>query len=160
MSILLIDGYSKSNDVRTLFNEYTAMLIKGDPKFRHYLELQNYDDELAHLDHKYGRPNGRLYLAYQEDELVGCIALKRANETTCEMKRLYVRPTFRGKGIADKLLTHLIADARQIGYRQMRLDTLPFLNAAIKLYQKHGFYEIPPYNDNPMGTSIYMTLDL
>ena len=160
MRISFIDGYEKADDVRALFDEYTAMLIEGDPNFKHYLELQNYDDELAHLEHKYGRPNGRLYLAYADDRLVGCIALKQADAITCEMKRLYVRPAFRGQGIANQLLTHLMAEARQIGYRHMRLDTLPFLTAAIALYQKYGFYEIPPYNDNPMGNSIYMMSDL
>ena len=160
MKITLIDGYTKRDDVRALFDEYTAMLIEGDAKFKHYLELQNYDDELIHLEHKYGRPYGRLFLAYLDGTLVGCIALKQANEDTGELKRLYVRPAFRGMGIADKLTCHLIEEARAIGYRHIRLDTLPFLKAAIALYQKHGFYEIEPYNENPMGNSIYMMRDL
>ena len=103
---------------------------------------------------------GRLYLAYDEDAPLGCIALKQVDTQICEMKRLYVRPQYRGNGIANRLLTHLLSEATSIGYRQMRLDTLPFLTAAINLYQKHGFYEIPPYNDNPMGSSIYMMREL
>ena len=156
MNLTIIDAYSRPDAVKMLFDEYTAMLIEGDPLFARYLELQHYDDELLHLEHKYGRPMGRLYLACDGEAPLGCIALKQADEQTCEMKRLYVRPQYRGNGIANQLLTHLIAEAKSIGYQQMRLDTLPFLTAAINLYQKHGFYEIPPYNENPMGTSIYM----
>ena len=76
------------------------------------------------------------------------------------MKRLYVRPQFRGKHIGDQLIEKIIADAKEIGYSYMLLDTLPFLESAIYLYKKYGFYEIESYNDSPMSTSIYMKLEL
>lgn len=76
------------------------------------------------------------------------------------MKRLYVRPCFRGQGIGDILIRQIIKDAKEIGYRHMLLDTLPFLQSAIHMYRKYGFYEIESYNDSPMDASIYMRLDL
>ena len=160
MGLQLREGYSDRDTVRALFLEYTEYLISQDAKFRHYLELQNYDRELDHLEVKYGRPNGRLYVAYLDGVPAGCIALLPSEDRSAELKRLYVRPAFRGRGVAKALVARLLSDAREIGYSHMRLDTLPFLVEAIALYRKFGFREIPPYNDNPMGTSIYMKLDL
>ena len=156
----LREGCSDRDTVRELFLEYTEYLISQDEKFRHYLELQNYDAELEHLEAKYGRPNGRLYVAYWDGKPAGCIALLPSARESAELKRLYVRPDFRGRGIASALVRRLLDDAREIGYQSIRLDTLPFLVEAIALYRKFGFEEIPPYNENPMGTSIYMKLDL
>ncbi|MBQ5583520.1 MAG: GNAT family N-acetyltransferase, partial [Ruminiclostridium sp.] len=78
----------------------------------------------------------------------------------CEMKRLYIRPAFRGKGIARRLVEMLLADARQDGYEAMVLDTFPFLRQAVSLYRDLGFYEIPSYNDSPLDSTIYMRKDL
>ena len=136
------------------------MLIAGDSSFQQYLEIQNYDKELLHLEEKYGFPDGRLYLAYEKGELAGCIGLRKMDSQNSEMKRLYVRPQFRGKHIGDQLIEKIIADAKEIGYSYMLLDTLPFLESAIYLYKKYGFYEIESYNDSPMSTSIYMKLEL
>ena len=160
MMLELREGYSDRDTVRELFLEYTEYLISQDAKFGHYLELQNYDGELEHPEVKYGRPNGRLYVAYLDGAPAGCIALLPSEEGDAELKRLYVRPAFRGRGVALALVERLLDDAREIGYKSVRLDTLPFLGEAIALYRKFGFCEIPPYNDNPMGTSIYMKLDL
>lgn len=160
MKLQLREGYSDGDTVRELFWEYTEYLISQDANFRHYLELQNYDGELEHLGEKYGRPSGRLYVAYWDGKPAGCIALLPSEDQSAELKRLYVRPAFRGHGIAKALVERLLSDARGIGYSYVRLDTLPFLVEAIALYRKFGFYEISPYNDNPMGTSIYMKLDL
>lgn len=160
MSIELKLAYDYKEEVKTLFSEYTDMLINGDGSFKEYLAIQNYDEELEHLDNKYGTPWGRLYLAYYEGELAGCIGLRKIDEINCEMKRLYVRPQFRGKRIGEHLVKHIIKEAKLIGYSQMLLDTLPFLQSAIHMYKKYGFYEIESYNDSPMDTSIYMKLDL
>lgn len=160
MSIELKQAYDYKEEVKALFSEYTDMLIEGDCSIKEYLVIQNYDEELEHLEYKYGLPYGRLYLAYYGDELAGCIGLRKIDEVTCEMKRLYVRPQFRGKHIGEHLVKHIIQEARAIGYSYMLLDTLPFLQSAIHLYQKFGFYEISKYNDSPMDTSIYMKLDL
>ncbi len=160
MRLELKEGYSQPETVRELFWEYTEYLISQDVKFRHYLEMQNYDAELEHLAAKYGRPSGRLYVACVDGKPAGCIALRPCDTKTAELKRLYVRPAFRGQGIAKTLVERLISDAREIGYATVQLDTLPFLAEAIALYRKFGFSEIPPYNENPMGTSIYMKLEL
>lgn len=160
MCIELLPAYSLPQEVGELFNEYTSMLIEGDSSFEKYLEIQNYDEELRHLDHKYGLPFGRLYVAYCDGALAGCIGLRKLDEKNCEMKRLYVRPAFRGKHIGERLVQQIIADAKEIGYTWMLLDTLPFLKRAIQMYKACGFYEVPGYNNSPMDTSIYMRLDL
>lgn len=160
MSLTLRDGYASPEEVGALFAEYTQLLIDGDPAFRDYLAVQNYDEELAHLERKYGRPAGRLYLADWDGALAGCVALRRLDDARCEMKRLYVRPVFRGRHIAQTLVERLLRDAREMGYTAMLLDTLPFLDSALGLYRKLGFYEIPCYNDSPMETSIYLQKDL
>lgn len=160
MGLTLIPAYRHVSEVGQLFTEYTEMLIAGDPSFREYLEIQNYNEELEHLEDKYGQPFGRLYLAYYDEKLAGCIGLKKIDERNCEMKRLYVRPEFRGKHIGNHLIQRIMEDARGIGYSHMLLDTLPFLESAIHLYKKLGFYETGSYNDSPMDTSIYMKMDL
>ena len=160
MSVKILLAYDFPEEIKLLFSEYTDILIEGDPSFKEYLEIQNYDDELKHLEKKYGLPYGRLYLVYYNNEVAGCIGLKKIDEKNCEMKRLYVRPKFRGKQIGEQLIEKIIKDAKEIGYSYMLLDTLPFLKGAIYLYKKYGFYEIPSYNNSPMNTSIYMKLDL
>lgn len=160
MEIILVPAYDSSQEVYELFLEYTDMLVKGDPTFKKYLEIQNYEEELRYLDRKYGLPDGRLYLAYCNNKLAGCIGLKKIDDANCEMKRLYVRPQFRGKRIGNTLIEQVIDDAKEIGYRHMLLDTLPFLQSAIYMYKKYGFYEIGCYNNSPMDSSIYMKLDL
>lgn len=153
-------GYEYSSEIKELFLEYTEMLVKNDGNFAKYLEVQNYDSELEHLADKYGLPEGRLYIVKVENEVAGCIGLRKIDNENCEMKRLYVRPKFRGHKIANKLVEMIIDDAKRIGYKNMLLDTLPFLEGAIYLYKKFGFNEIESYNNSPMDTSIYMKLDL
>lgn len=160
MSLEIVLAYDRANEVLNLFAEYMDMLLEGDPTFAEYLTIQNYDDELKDLSYKYGLPDGRLYLAYWDGELAGSIALRKLDEERCELKRMYIKPEFRRRGIAVTLVKRLIADAREIGYRHMLLDTLPFLQVAIRMYQNLGFYEIERYNDSPMDTSIYMKYDL
>ena len=160
MALTLREGCHFPDEVGTLFYEYTQLLIDHDPAFRDYLTLQNYDGELAHLEQKYGFPEGRLYLADWDGALAGCIALRRLDDTRCEMKRLYVRPGFRGRHIAQALVEQILRDAREIGYSAVLLDTLPFLDSALRLYRRLGFYDIPCYNDRPMETSIYLRKDL
>lgn len=160
MDIKLVPAYDHKQEIGSLFREYTDMLIEGDNTFRDYLQIQNYDEELEHLDTKYGFPHGRLYLAYYNGEPAGCIGLRGIDEQNCEMKRLYVRPAFRHLGIGTLLVQRIISDAEEIGYIHMLLDTLPFLQDAVRMYERYGFYEIPQYNDSPMDSSIYMKLDL
>lgn len=160
MNIEIIPAYGYPQEVGVLFSEYTKMLIDGDSSFRDYLAVQHYDEELAHLEMKYGLPWGRLYLARCGEEWAGCIGLRKIDRQNCEMKRLYVRPRFRGQRIGKILVERIIADGREIGYDHMLLDTLPFLERAVHLYETYGFYEIESYNDSPMEKAIYMKLDL
>lgn len=160
MVLKIIPAYDFPKEIRILFSEYTEMLVAGDSSFQKYLDIQHYDEELAHLDVKYGMPNGRLYIAFYDEELAGCIGLRKIDEQNCEMKRLYVRPAFRGKHIGSELVQRIIRDAKEIGYSHILLDTLPFLEHAIHMYQTCGFYKISSYNNSPLNTSIYMKLDL
>lgn len=160
MAIKIVYAYNRVEEVSKLFTEYTNMLIENDSSFQKYLDIQNYSEEIKHLKSKYGLPDGRLYLAYCDEELAGCIGLRKIDSQNCEMKRLYVRPKFRGRKIGNLLVEKIIDDAKKIGYSHMLLDTLPFLKSAIHMYKKYGFYEISSYNDSPMDTSIYMKLDL
>lgn len=160
MTIQILPGFQQPEQVRELFAEYTKLIIDGDNSFREYLALQNYDEELLHLEAKYGPPEGRLYLAYCDQALAGCIALRQLDEARCEMKRLYVRPQFHGLHIGSVLVSRVIDEARTIGYRHLLLDTFPFLDVAMRMYEKLGFRYIPKYNDSPMESTLYMQLDL
>ena len=160
MGIKMVYAYNHTEEVSQLFTEYTDMLIENDSSFQKYLDIQNYSDEMEHLESKYGLPEGRLYLVYCDEELAGWIGLGKIDNQNCEMKRLYVRPKFRGRKVGNLLVEKIIDDAKKIGYSHMLLDTLPFLKSAIHMYKKYGFYEIDSYNDSPMDTSIYMKLDL
>jgi ribosomal protein S18 acetylase RimI-like enzyme len=153
MKIKIIPAYDEIESIKTLFTEYTQMLGVN-------LDFQNYEKELEQLPGKYALPDGRLYIAYAENKATGCIALRRINDTICEMKRLYVRPEFREQKIGQMLADQLIEDATKLKYDYMVLDTLGTLKSAITLYKKLGFYEIEPYYQNPLDNVIYMRLKL
>ena len=159
MALEIIPAYHRLDDIRKLFREYTDMLVESDPDFAKYLRLQKYDDELLHPELKYGPPAGRLYLALMDGEVAGCIALHPMDKERCELKRLYVLPQFRGRGIARKLAERVVSDAKEIGYRVLLLDTLPSLKAALKLYESMGFLPVPPHHESPVP-SIFMGLEL
>jgi len=139
---------------RELFLEYAQSLGFS-------LCFQNFDQELAGLPGGYAPPEGRLLLAEYEGQLAGCVALHKLENNICEMKRLYLRPQFRGKGLGRALADRIIAEARQIGYQRMRLDTVePVMKDAVAMYRRIGFREIAPYCTNPMAGALYMELQL
>jgi putative acetyltransferase len=138
---------------RRLFVEY-AQSLGIDFAF------QDFERELAELPGAYAPPDGRLLLTVEGDEIVGCVALRRLTKSTCEMKRLYVQPAHRGKGVGRNLVEAVIAAAREIGYKRMRLDGVASLKDAAELYHSLGFIEIPPYRINPLPDAVYMELGL
>lgn len=160
MEIKIKPAYQELEVVRELLTEYTSMILDYAPEFAHYLKLQDYEAELNQPSLKYGQPYGRLYLVQVEGVAAGCIAMQRLDALHCEMKRLYIRPQFRGKGLARRLVKRLLAEAKKEGYQAMLLDTFPFLQKAIRLYRDLGFYEIASYNNSPLDATIYMKKDL
>ncbi len=160
MDFEIVPAYDNEQEIKVLFKEYTDYLIAGDEVFGEYLKIQHYEEELENLNIKYAPEFGRLYIAKKENEILGCIALKKIDDSCCEMKRLYVREEYRGNHIAQALILKIIDDARVIGYKKMLLDTLEFLHGAIKLYEKFGFARISRYNDSPMKNAVYMELKL
>ena len=139
--------------VEALFREYVASLAED-------ISFQNVDDELSSLPGKYARPTGVVLIARDGKEAAGAVAYRMAEPGVCEMKRLYVRPAFRGRDIGRELANELIDDARERGYRTMLLDTLASMAAARALYRDLGFVAVAPYYDNPLPGVMYMALEL
>ena len=152
----LIPAFDRSEALRPLYDEYETMLLRTDPTFIRSLDQQNYDDEIAHLEDKYGPPRGRFYLLYVDGALAGCVGMKPLDDQHVELKRLYVRPAFRGENLGEYLTKRILDDARQAGYSHVRLDTLPPLKTALALYRRLGFYEIPAYYDCLIPETIFM----
>jgi ribosomal protein S18 acetylase RimI-like enzyme len=139
--------------VRQIFREYATSLEID-------LCFQNFEEELASLPGKYQVPQGRLLLAWDEQMVVGCVALRPIDVQTCEMKRLYVRPQARGQQLGRRLAARICDEAKQAGYQRICLDTLPSMTAAIQLYEWLGFKRIGPYVFNPVKGAIFLGLEL
>jgi len=149
-SFVQVESPTQIAQARELFLEYAQSLGFS-------LCFQNFDKELANLPGDYAPPEGRLLLAEYERQLAGCVALHKLEADICEMKRLYLRPQFRGKGLGRVLADRIIAEARQIGYGRMRLDTVePVMRDAVAMYRRLGFKEIAPYCSNPIAGALYM----
>lgn len=149
-----VESLWELEQIRVLLREYSAELGVD-------LCFQNFERELATLPGDYSPPFGRLLLAVSGlDEAAGCVALRKFENRVCEMKRLYVRPQFRGSGLGRKLVHALIEEARGAGYRAMRLDTLPSMASAQALYELLGFRDIPPYCLNPVEGARYLELEI
>ena len=138
---------------RELFREYQRSLNID-------LCFQDFEHELATLPGEYAPPFGRLLLWFEEEDLAGCVALRKIDDETCEMKRLYVRPDFRGRQLGKRLAEAVIEESRVIGYKKMKLDTLPIMTTALTMYRSLGFKPTQPYRHNPVPGALFMELDL
>jgi GNAT superfamily N-acetyltransferase len=151
---MTIEPARDMDTVRELFREYETWLGVS-------LDFQGFDRELAGLPGEYAPPDGALLLALEGEQPAGCVALRLLEPGVCEMKRLYLRPAYRGAGRGRQLVEAILAEARSRGYQAMRLDTLPSrTGVAVALYRSLGFVDVAPYNDNPLPGVLHMELRL
>jgi len=148
-ALVVVRERSDVEEVRALVREYAASLPFA-------LDFQDFDRELNELPGDYAPPKGALLLARG----AGCVGLRPIDKTTCEMKRLYVRPSARGTGLGRRLAEAAITEARTLGYKRMRLDTVPGMDSAQSLYERLGFEDIAPYRANPIPGARFLELQL
>jgi ribosomal protein S18 acetylase RimI-like enzyme len=146
-------GLEQVDAVRELFSEYSTSIGID-------LCFQNFDEELRTLPGAYAPPSGSLFLASVDGESIGCVAIRKLEDKTCELKRLYVRPAARGLGIGRRLTQAAVTKARELGYSRVRLDTLVSMKEARSLYESLGFRNIVPYYQNPLEGAVFMQLEL
>ena len=151
--IELRQAYDQLEMVNELFREYAVQIHVN-------LCFQNFEEELASLPGKYALPKGRIVVAYVDGIAAGCVALRPFDDHTCEMKRLYVKESFRNMKLGKALARHIIAEAKTIGYDTMVLDTLRSMESALGLYKSLGFVEIQAYYENPLEGVVYLSLNL
>lgn len=149
MDISFVDALENKKELNIIFKEYFEYLVSLNPRFSLYLEQQHASKELEDPGMKY-EDGGRMYIVLVDGEVAGCVGFRRLSESACELKRMYLRPSFRGRHISNAMLEKCINDAEILSYEEMYLDTLSSLKSAIALYMSHGFSQIPPYNENPV----------
>jgi ribosomal protein S18 acetylase RimI-like enzyme len=152
--IIAVNNDELIAETKLLFREYEKWLNVS-------LCFQGFEEEVNTLPGKYAPPDGRLYIVKSDDIYCGCIGLRKNEDGICEMKRLYLNEKTRGKGIGNTLVAKIIQDAKSIGYKKMRLDTIKEkMPKAVEIYTKYGFIEIKPYYHNPNPHTLFMELDL
>jgi len=147
------ESKSSIDSTRELFREYADSLGFN-------LCFQDFDNELASLPGEYSPPYGCILLARVDGRIAGCVALRKIEDNICEMKRLYVRSPFRGRKIGHKLASRIIREAERLGYKTMRLDTVPQMKEAVALYRSFGFTQIHPYRHNPIPGAMFFEMSL
>lgn len=153
MKIVFAKNKQEIAAVHRLFREYENFLDVD-------LCFQQFEEELASLPGKYAVPDGALFLAMDTETAAGCVGLRKTDTGVCEMKRLFVKPGFRGKGVGRMLAEKTIREAKTLGYKKMRLDTMDWLKEAARLYESLGFQQIPPYYHNPISGAAFWELNL
>jgi ribosomal protein S18 acetylase RimI-like enzyme len=153
ITLQIVKNDDQLTQVRTLFQEY-ADTRKDDPA------LLSFPEEIRNLPGEYAPPDGGIILAYYNGEVAGCVAVHSLDHDVCEMKRLYVLPMFRGRGIGRHLVLAILKQAQMMGYLRMRLDSIPSMEAAQALYKSVGFYEIDAYRENPNEGTAYYEVEL
>ena len=153
MQIISARTSAHLNEIRTIFREYEQFLDVD-------LCFQGFEEELANLPGKYASPEGALFLAVEDQSVAGCVAVRALEGNICEMKRLYTRPSYRGKGLGRQLAERVIMEAENLGYTLMRLDTRESLTSAMALYRSLGFTKTGAYYHNPLQNVIYWELPL
>ena len=148
MKMVQVQTADEIETARTLFREYQRFLDVD-------LCFQGFEEELAALPGCYAPPKGRLLLAWEGEQAVGCVALRPLDDGACEMKRLFVRPDSRGQGLGRLVASRVVSEATALGYVVMRLDTLETLNSAMQLYTSMGFQRRAPYYANPLSGVVY-----
>ena len=154
-------------NIRFKIAETSKEFEEGKKLFRQYasslgidLSFQNFAHELNHIDRQYCKPRGSLLIAYDETQAIGCAGIREIDNDIAELKRMFVLKEYQGHGIGQKLLERVIEIAIKLGYKKIRLDTLPNMKQAQHLYRSFGFYDILPYRFNPIEGSIFMEKQL
>ncbi|SHM86515.1 Ribosomal protein S18 acetylase RimI [Chitinophaga jiangningensis] len=147
------DDTANLDAVRSLFREYANWLSVD-------LSFQQFEDEMAHLPGAYAAPTGALFLAKSDGQIAGCVAVREFDNSTAEMKRLFVRDAFKKQGLGKMLASTAIEESKKLGYKRILLDTLAHMRPAIELYTSLGFQPIAAYYDNPLSSAVYLSLNI
>ncbi|WP_291909171.1 GNAT family N-acetyltransferase [Chitinophaga sp. CB10] len=147
------DDTANLDAVKSLFREYANWLSVD-------LSFQQFEDEMAHLPGAYAAPTGALFLAKSDGQIAGCVAVREFDNSTAEMKRLFVRDAFKKQGLGKMLAATAIEESKKLGYKRILLDTLAHMRPAIELYTSLGFQPIAAYYDNPLSSAVYLSLNI
>lgn len=160
MAFIYKNALEHRADMALLYQEYNALLLQADPNFGPCLAMQNFEREIDDLPVKYAPPQNTLLIVYEGDMPAACVGIKYFAPGICELKRMYVRPAFRNRGLGRQLCEMMFDEARQRSYEKMYLDTIPDLVSAVQMYRRLGFYEIEKYYPNPVENVFYLCYDL
>ncbi len=152
-NLIICSTPEEYREAQQLIHEYADSLSVD-------LTHDNFDNEIDNLSNYYGPPTGLILMAKDEGDFVGVVCIRNLGDFVAEIKRMYVKPAFRGKGLGKKLLTRAISEAKGLGYRYLRLDTIPEMKSAIKLFSSIGFYEIEDTGYSPYAGIRFMEYKL